>query len=255
MIAHDLAMALDPVVLMQHLGLTPDPWQAALLRENATHAQSLLLCARQTGKSSTTAVLALHEALYRPKSLVLMASPSLRQSQELYLKLTTFYNDLGQPIPATEMSSLRLTLANGSRVVALPSSEATIRGFSAVSLLLLDEASRISDTFYAGVRPFLAVSGGRLIAMSTPWGQRGWFWDAWEHGGPGWYRTKVTAYDCPRISPAFLESERLALGDWAYKQEYECSFEQTTDSVFSAESINDAFVDDLPPLFAEEMFA
>ncbi len=105
MIAQDLALALDPVQLVRRLDLEPDPWQAAVLRSTARHA--LLLCSRQAGKSTTTAALALHEALYRPPALVLLVSPSERQSQELFLKVTTFYTELGKPVPAREASALR----------------------------------------------------------------------------------------------------------------------------------------------------
>jgi hypothetical protein len=52
--------------------------------------------------------------------------------------------------------------------VGLPGTEATIRGFSAVSLLLVDEAARCSDELYLAIRPMLAVSDGTLWLMSTP---------------------------------------------------------------------------------------
>jgi hypothetical protein len=44
-------------------------------------------------------------------------------------------------------------------------------------MLVIDEASRVDDTLYLAVRPLLAVSGGRLVALSTPFGKRGWFHD------------------------------------------------------------------------------
>ena len=60
-LADDLALALDPALLMARCGLEPDPWQAELLREQPKRA--LLLCCRQSGKSTTTAVLGLHLSL------------------------------------------------------------------------------------------------------------------------------------------------------------------------------------------------
>ncbi len=57
-------------------------------------------------------------------------------------------------------------LENGSRIVSLPGTEGTIRSYSAVRLLLVDEASRVDDDTIAAVRPMLAVSGGQLIALS-----------------------------------------------------------------------------------------
>ena len=78
MLASDLACALDPATFAASLGIVPDPWQAAVLRSPAK--RTLLLCSRQSGKSTTTAVLALHRAVYRANSLILLVSPSLRQS-------------------------------------------------------------------------------------------------------------------------------------------------------------------------------
>ncbi len=247
MLARDLAIALDPALTLHAQGLTPDPWQAQVLRSDAQ--QSLLLCTRQAGKSTCTAALATYTACYVPESLILLLSPSLRQSQELFLKVMQTYVALGKPVPSKDASALRLTLTNGSRIVALPGSEETIRGFSGVRLLIIDEASRVDDALYYSVRPMLAVSGGRIVCLSTPFGKRGYFHQEWTEGGPSWQRVKVTAYDCPRISPQFLEQERAALGDRWFRQEYLCEFEDTVDQIFSSESIFGAVSPDVVPLF------
>ena len=96
-----------------------------------------------------------------------------------------FYNAVGRPLPALAESALRLELANGSRVVSLPGDEGTVRGFSGVSLLVIDEASRVPDDLYRSVRPMLAVSQGRLVCLSTPFGQRGFFYEYWRAGAEG----------------------------------------------------------------------
>jgi hypothetical protein len=59
----------------------------------------------------------------------------------------------------------------------------------------------------------------------------------------------VTAEECPRISPEFLEEERQALPAWVYRQEYECSFEETEDQVFSTEMVERAVTPEVTPLF------
>lgn len=246
MLSDDLRAALDPAEVMRRAGLTPDPWQAELLRSRAQRA--LLLCTRQAGKSTVTAALALHAAVYRPPALVLLLSPSLRQSGELFRKVMGFYTFFSKTAPALGETALTLTLANGSRVVSLPGSEATVRGYSGVDLLILDEAARVDDALYFSVRPMLATSGGRLIALSTPWGKRGWFYDAW-HGAADWERIRVTAPDCPRISGAFLEEERAALGDFWYRQEYECQFSETVDQLFGYDLVMASMTSDVAPLF------
>ena len=247
MLRSDLVAACDPSQLMHAVGLRPDDWQARLLRSRAQ--RSLLLCTRQAGKSTTTALAAVHEAIYRPPALVLLLSPSLRQSGELFRKVVGFYRQLGATIPVEAESALRLELTNGSRIVSLPGKEETIRGYSGVRLLVIDEASRVDDALYYSVRPMLAVSGGRLIALSTPFGKRGFFFHEWTEGGENWQRLEVKAQDCPRISKEFLDEEKRSLGDWWFKQEYGCEFVETIDQVFSYEQVTGAITSDVEPLF------
>ena len=239
------ALAGDPARLLADAGLEPDPWQQAVLRSDASRL--LLLASRQAGKSSVAAALALQTALLRPRSPVLLLSPSLRQSGELYRKVVDLFGALGRPMGVTAESALRLELANGSRVVSLPGDEKNIRGFSGVALLVIDEAARVEDALYCSVRPMLAVSQGRLAALSTPFGKRGWFHDEW-HGAGDWQRVKITAEQCPRISPQFLSEERRALGERWYRQEYLCGFEDTVDAVFAWADIQAALSDEVRPL-------
>ncbi len=235
----------DPAETLQRAGLTPDPWQKALLRSRSR--QVLALCTRQAGKSTIGAGLALWQALTEPRSLVLLLSPSLRQSSELFRKVMDHFNALGRPVAASLESGLRLELANGSRVVSLPGSEGTVRGFSGARLLIVDEASRVDDGLYFACRPMLATSQGRLVCLSTPFGSRGWFFAEWSGSGP-WQRFKVTAAECPRISPEFLAEEERALGPRWYRQEYFCAFEDPISSVFAQADIAAAMDDGLEPL-------
>lgn len=252
-LAADLALALDPVRLAARAGIVADPWQADVLRSPAR--QVVMLCSRQSGKSTISAILASHQAIYRPGSLVLVLSPSLRQSQELYRKIRETYGALAGAVPEpVEESALRLELANGSRIVSLPGKEATIRGFSGAALLLVDEASRVPDALYQAVRPMLAVSGGRIVLLSTPFGKRGFFHHEWTEGGDGWHRAKVTAYDVPRIPRPWLEAERQRIGAWWFAQEYLCEFVETDDQVFTHDDIQAALIDDAQTLDIGRIF-
>lgn len=245
-LASDLARALDPVIFAAAAGITADPWQADVLRSPAR--QLLLNCCRQSGKSTVTAALAVHTALYRPGSLVMLFAPSQRQSLELFRKVAGFYRVAGTVDPEAE-SAQRLELPNGSRLVALPGNPDTVRGYSAPALVIVDEAAFTTDELAFAVRPMLATSGGRFVAMSTPFGRRGWFHDAWSDGGDDWQRVKITAHECPRIAPAFLESERRALPPHRYASEYECAFVDTDDAVFPSDLVAAAIRADVPALF------
>jgi len=237
-LAQDLKLALDRVSFARTVGVDPDPWQADLLRSGSKRI--LLNCSRQSGKSTMSAVIAIHRALYHPGSLVLCLAPTLRQSQELFSKTAGFYRDLGRPISAVAERKLSLELENGSRIVTLPGSEKTVRGFSGAALLVVDEATRVDDSLYFAVRPMLAVSGGSLMMLSTPYGKRGIFYEEWT-GGTGWERFEVPADQCPRISAEFLKEERRALPSRVYEQEYLCVFGELEDAVFSQETIQKMF--------------
>ncbi len=237
-LASDLASALDPVIFARRAGIEPDSWQADVLRSPARRV--LLNCSRQSGKSTTTALLALHQAIYEPGSLILLLSPSLRQSAELFRTLAGLYTATGATVPSRAESALRLELENGARVISLPAKEATIRGYAGVNLLVIDEAARVPGDLYNAVRPMLATSGGRLIALSTPFGSRGWWFDAWRSIEP-WERYEVPATDCPRIPAAFLEEERRTIGEWWYSQEYLCQFLDAESAAFRRVDIDRAF--------------
>jgi hypothetical protein len=195
----------DPAEILALAGMEPDSWQATLLR--CSPLRVLMLITRQGGKSLTAAALALREALLTPMSLVLLLSPSQRQSGELYRdKVMRLYNALDRPVPTAQETQLTMQLENGSRIVSLPGDESTIRGYSGVSLLVIDEAARVPDDLYRAVRPMLAVSRGRLIALSTPFGRRGWFFTEWSSSNP-WERVEVSADRCPRITADFLAED------------------------------------------------
>jgi hypothetical protein len=242
-------VAADRVAFARLVGIEPDDWQRTLLGSDAP--QVLINCGRQTGKSTIAAVLALHGALISPAALVLILAPAERQAKELFSKVTAFYRGLGYPIPADSYRKLGMELKNGSRIEALPGTEKTVRGFSAVDLLIVDEASRVSDELLHAVRPMRAVSGGRLLMLSTPFGKRGEFYEAWENGANSWERYEVPASQCPRISKEFLAAERRAMPERVYLQEFECMFTETDDQVFSYDLVMGALTDEVAPLELE----
>jgi len=242
-IATDLARAFDAVLMARDCGIEPDPWQGNLLREQPRRA--LLLCSRQSGKTTTAGLMGLHRALYNSGSLVLIVSPSQRQSGEIFRTVIGFYHKLtGAPELSAE-SVLRSEFKNGSRIVALPGNEKTIRGYSGANLIILDEASRIEDELVGGITPMLATTNGSLIALTTPAGKRGWFYDQWI-GADDWTRVRVNAAQCPRISKDFLDEEMRRLGPLVFQQEYDLEFIDNADAMWSADAL---VFEDFPTLF------
>ncbi len=104
-------------------------------------------------------------------------------------------------------------------------------------LLVIDEAAKVPAALYMSVRPMLAVSGGRLALLSTPFGTRGFFFDSYRQRDE-WRYYEVPATACPRISPAFLAEERRHLGDWWFTQEYMCHFADADTAAFRREDVD-----------------
>jgi hypothetical protein len=239
----------DLVGFGEACGLTLDPWQRDALASTAPRA--LWACGRQTGKSQTAAIIALHTAVYTPGATALCLSATQRQAQELFRKVLGLLGGLSAhsggllTVPTDAETQLTLRLSNGARVVALPASPGTVRSYRA-DLLLLDEAAHIPEDLYYATLPMLAVSHGRLIMLSSCYGKRGVFWEAWRGPIDGaeaidWYRVRVPATECPRISPAFLEEMERTMGWWWFRSEFMAEFMDARTAAFREEDILAAF--------------
>jgi len=244
----DLRLALDRVAFWREAGIgEPLPWQERALVSEAP--MQLYNCARQSGKSQVAAALAVHKALYTPETLVLVVSRTLDHSGELFKRALKIYRDVGRPIQATSETALSLMLENGSRIVARPgASDVSVRGYTA-DLLLVDEAARVSNDLYVSATPILARTGGRIVALSTPFGSRGWWYEEWR-SEEGWDRYRITADDLPEDwykpdKATFLSRERRRLGEWWFRQEFYAEFLEGQTQGFRREDIEAAFSEEL----------
>ena len=231
----DEAHRLDPVRwCCEALGYHLDDWAQRVMMSPARYVIENV--SRQAGKSTCASAMAVHQAVFFPGSLVLVVSPTLRQSGELQRKAMRFY-DMVDPdhTGLEEDTKLSVLLKNKSRIIALPGQEDNLRGYSAPALIIEDEASRVKDELHVAIRPMLATNQGRLILLSTPNGKTGHFHKIWTTGGPEWLKIAVTADQIPRISKEFLENERLNMSEGQYLQEYFNQFQDAERAVFSSD--------------------
>ncbi len=252
-ITSDLKLALDRAQFWRACGIgEPLDWQKRALSSEAR--MQLYNCARQTGKSQVAAVLAVWTVLYKPNTLVLMVSRTLDHSGELFKLAMRAYNNVGrEQVSAASETALSLTLSNGSRIVARPAAnEGSARGYTA-DLLIVDEASRVSDDLYAASTPVLARTGGRIVALSTPFGARGWWYEAWRAHEEPWDRYRVTADDLPEEwyqpnKTEYLAGEKRRVGQWWHRQEFYAEFLDPVDQFFSTELIESMISSEVEPL-------
>ena len=109
----------------ERLELAVDSLQERVLR--TTNKRGILNCSRQWGKSTITAAKAVHQAYNTAESLTVVVSPSGRQSGEFLRKATKFARMLGIRAKGDGDNEISLELPNGSRIVGLPGTEATIQ--------------------------------------------------------------------------------------------------------------------------------
>jgi hypothetical protein len=186
--------------------------------------------------------------LYQAGSTILIVAPGQRQSIEVLRKAEPFLRIAVPGFEPKSSSETRIELANGSRLIALPSDPDTIRGYSA-HLVIIDEAARVPDDLLEAVEPMLAVTRGRTIALTTPAGPRGWFYHAWMDESEDWKRIRIRANECQRIFPDRLARARRSRTAAAYAAEYDCEFTDMIGAVFYSHHVNAALDDNLEPLY------
>lgn len=227
----------DPHAFLAWLGVSLYDYQREALELIRGADRTALVWSRQSGKDHLTALYALWLALTRPSAVVVCVSPSQRQSDLWAERLSSFAlsrRELRESI--VDLSASEISLANGSRVYSLPggmSGGVTIRGFSRVSLLVFNEAAWVDESVYQAAGPFLAASqGGKVVLISTPFGQSGYLWRAWN--SDLFAKSHVPAERCPLISPEFLEKEKASMDSLSFESEYHAAFLSSQSSYFPA---------------------
>ena len=215
----EIAYRVDPVLWVREiLNMAPTPWQETFLR-SPRGASILALTARQVGKTTTAAWGIAHCMLFTPGSLSVIACPAQRQSAEAVRRVKDALIKAGAKFESEHVYGLELE--NGSRVLALPGSDDSIRGLTVDGWIVADEAARLPNDLIAALRPMRARRPqARFSMLSTAWSRTDPFWTAWASDEQSWIRLKATADEVETFSAEFLEQERSALGENVFKREY-----------------------------------
>lgn len=254
-IALDIARLIDPSLFALDCGLTAEQWQADWMR--ARHRKSLLSCSRQSGKSTTAGLIGLETAVTIPGSVTLIGGPSQKQSNEFVRTIKGLHATLKKKDSNTPGligdSVTRIELENKSRVIGLASDPDTIRGIAAVQCLIIDEVGFVPDAadILTALAPTQAgVENPQTILLSTPNGDKNFWYDIWHNGDPSWHRVEVPWWKSKRLSadPQFIDDQRQLLGQRKFSQEFELAWLPSEDAAFDAFGIDAMFDNDLKGL-------
>ncbi|MCK5614043.1 terminase family protein [Candidatus Pacearchaeota archaeon] len=277
-----LGDSLDPAGYIERIWNKPYTWQEMAL--NPLWKRIMLNCARQSGKSTIVAGVACHTAKYTARSLSIIVSPSEKQSQETMKKVEDYI--AGDPElnkTLVKDSAFEKEFANGSRIIALPGTERSVRGYSGPAAIIIDEAARVPDETYKAIRPMLTGNPlAKLILLSTPWNKQGFFFDEWTKNPIWkkilvkpkwdldedtmqlvealnetefkalWAEKGVDAFYSPRHEVEWLYEELLSAGPIWFKREYGCQFIQGMESMFDLELVESAYTDKTETHYSDE---
>jgi len=254
------------------IGITPFEWQMQVLRSN--HKRKHILGSRQSGKSTIVSSIPCHTAKYFPKSLSIILAPTEKQATEDILKVKDFIAADPSYPEIKRDSQDEIALANKSRIIIIPATEKSARGYSMPRVIILDESSRIPDMVYkSGVRPMLTNNPEcEVLEISTPNGKQGFFYESasskryeryeirspwqvdpgdsfnlFEYMKEEEYRKMmnergVQAWFSPRHFNLDEQLENLEkMGMMQYQQEYCCEFVEQEDMVFSYDDLERTF--------------
>jgi hypothetical protein len=214
------------------------PWQQTVFKDDTRF--KVIVAGRRCGKSRLSAVSLLVEGLRCPKgSAVMYVAPTQGQARQIIWDLLM---DLGRDvISGSHVNNMDITLINGAKIYVRGSDRPdTLRGVS-LTYLVLDEVADIkAETWEKVLRAALSDRKGKALFIGTPKG-RNWFYDMYKLGSSEedeeWKSWHFTTKDNPLIDPKEIEGAKKTLSSFAFKQEYEASFDNAGTDLFKEEWI------------------
>ena len=212
------------------------PWQQQVFGDPTRF--KVIVAGRRCGKSRLSAVSLLVEGLKCPAgSAVLYVAPTQGQARQIIWELLL---DLGREvIQGTHVNNMDITLINGAKIYVRGADRPdTLRGVS-LTFAVLDEVADIKpETWEKVLRAALSDKKGKALFIGTPKG-RNWFFDLFNLGQAGddeeWKSWHFTTRDNPLIDPKEIDAAKKTLSTFAFKQEYEASFDNAGAGIFKEE--------------------
>ena len=212
----------------KHLGFEPTPKQAEVL--DSPSRNLILCCHRKWGKTTVSAIKAIHFLMGAPNRSIAILAPSMDQGGFIIANMVVAANTLGVKFRRYLGRRHSLHFPNGSRIFALPHNTSTSLG-SEADVLIVDEAAKVSDDVLWAVQPSTSRKAAGLWMMSTPLRQFGFFARIWHDEKQSVHRILSPVSDTPSINLEFLETFRRA-SPTRYSQDFECEFAKPDRQLF-----------------------
>ena len=222
-------------------------FQKTVIRESDANRRVIAKIGRQAGKSSCIAVFALHQALFKENYNILIAANKAKTALEIMKKVQTAYEYLPQWLKQGlgEWNKGTVTFENGSRIMGTSTSADSARGFS-FNCVILDEFAflpkGVADDFFTSIYP--TISSGKttkMIIISTPKGMNMFYkiWTEAVEGRSDYIPIEINWWDVPGRDQKFKEEQIRNFGEERWRQEYECVFIGSSNTLISSNKIKE----------------
>ena len=199
---------------------------------------------RQSGKTITTVGYLLHYVLFNEHKNVGILANRAKTARGILNRFRSSYRQLPFFLQSgvVEWNKGNVTLENGCVVFADATSEAASRSES-ISLLILDEFALVENTkaeeFMKSVYP--TISSGKttkIFVFSTPNGMNHFYklWMDAKDKRNGYVPYEIKWDDVPGRDDKFKQETIANVGEDAWRQEFECVFEDTLITIRNKET-------------------
>lgn len=223
------------------------PKQRELLRFFQENDRICCLSARQTGKTTSMAIFALHTALFNNDKFIFFAANRLKTSKTFIKRVKLAYellpNWLKSGIVKWDVTTIEFS--NGSIIEGDATSSDSGRSSSA-EILLIDEGAFIPnfEEFWGSVYPIIsAEQGTKVIICSTPNGTGNLFYEFYESARlgtseDGWKQFTMNWYDKPGRDEKWLAKTKASMRNQVlFAQNFLNVFTGSSYTLFKAEDI------------------
>lgn len=223
------------------------PYQENVIESLLENRFNIVLKSRQLGLSTSVSAYCLWLALFHRDKNILLVANKLETSKGMVQKIRVAW----QSLPGWMLEMLKLTtldaesvkyikFKNGSSIKALPNTNDAGRG-EAASLVVVDEAAIIENLTEMWKSLYSTVStGGSMVVFSTPFGKGGQFHKIWKdslEGNNDFNRIELPWHVHPEHTEEWFNKETRNMEESQIQQEMLCSFESSTNTFFTSDTI------------------
>ncbi|AFF28085.1 gp87 [Sphingomonas phage PAU] len=220
------------------------PYQKKLLAQYQKERFNIVLQARQTGKTTTTAIYIVWFCLFHTDKTVAILAQRATIAGEIFGKVKGVIGALPFFLKpgVTSWGAEDMGFDNGCRIITRPLRPDCIQGYT-VDVIFWDEVAYAKNAYEVWINIYPTISSipdSKVFLTSTPNGKN-YYWELWD----GALKKKnklvpfrVDYWEVPGRDEEWVAQEKANLGDAGFAQQYALSFDAKVKQLLNQDTIN-----------------